>query len=176
MKLSDGEKLILVMLSDIYKHMGIKGEIDAEFVSSAVNTGNAWGLTWKYPGVFEPEEHERATVSEVVDILDMWSSIETAYSELLADERARVDRVKSPLSKTPRFFGFDGNNESEHIGVASFLIDDLERFSSFKGRDLNSHFPGSLDIHRRMLAVFKPIRSTLDPFGAEKIISVLEAS
>ena len=43
------------------------------------------------------------------------------------------------------------------MGIAYFLIDKLDRFSSFEGRDLNSHMP-SLDMHRRMLRIFEPIR------------------
>ena len=44
--------------------------------------------------------------------------------------------------------------------IAEFLINELNRFSSFKGRDLNSHSE-RLDIYRRMLAVFLPMRQKL---------------
>jgi hypothetical protein len=49
-ELSDGEKLILVMLSElhktlnaIYKHEGFKADIDPEFVNSTISSGNCWG-------------------------------------------------------------------------------------------------------------------------------------
>jgi len=35
-KLSDGEKLILLMLSEIYEKTGIEGEIEPEFIQSAI--------------------------------------------------------------------------------------------------------------------------------------------
>lgn len=52
------------------------------------------------------------------------------------------------------------NGESEHIGVARFLINKLDRIAEFKGRDLDAQMP-PLDAYRRMLSVFEPIRSTL---------------
>jgi len=44
MKLTDGEKLILYMLSEIYEHLGIEGKtkIDSQFVKSAIHDGHAW--------------------------------------------------------------------------------------------------------------------------------------
>ena len=61
-----------------------------------------------------------------------------------------------------QFPGFDGNNEAEHLGIARFLINDLDRFSRFREghRDLNSHHP-TLESYGRMLRVFEPIRQTL---------------
>jgi hypothetical protein len=52
MKFSDGEKLIIVMLAEIYKAMGIKGNIDPDLVQSAISAGNLWGLRMQYPGLF----------------------------------------------------------------------------------------------------------------------------
>ena len=36
MKFSDGERLILVMLSEVYKHLDIKGEVNPDLVLDAV--------------------------------------------------------------------------------------------------------------------------------------------
>lgn len=44
MKLSNSERLILVMLSDLYKKLGVKGAVDPDFVQSAIYSGNPWGL------------------------------------------------------------------------------------------------------------------------------------
>ena len=77
----------------------------------------------------------------------------------------------------PEFAGFDGNNESELMNIAHFLVEKMNRFSRFKGRDFNSH---SLSIarQRRMVAAFEPIRATLDlgrQLTASQIIAILEA-
>jgi uncharacterized protein YfbU (UPF0304 family) len=75
-----------------------------------------------------------------------------------------------------KFIGFDGNNESELMGIARFLIDDMERFTSFKGRELNSHMP-TRSMYRRMLSVFEPIRKTLVgvELSADQLITILNA-
>jgi uncharacterized protein len=47
--LSDGEKLTLLMLCDLCENGNVKGEIDPEFVRSAIYSDYAWALHWKYP-------------------------------------------------------------------------------------------------------------------------------
>ncbi|GAB4227751.1 MAG: hypothetical protein Kow0032_07190 [Methyloligellaceae bacterium] len=174
--LSDGEKLILMMLSDLYKHHRVDGEIDPKFVGETILGGHYWGLEWKYVGLFHNHVDSPRTVSEVVDVLDMWSFIESGYAKLSKKEKERVEAEAEPFGKHVEFSGFDGNNESEHIGIARFLIDDLDRFASFKGRELNSHMP-SIDTYRRMLAVFEPMRRTLTggELSVSQIIELLKA-
>ena len=57
----------------------------------------------------------------------------------------------------PKFSGFDGNNESEYMGIASFIVNQLERYEEFKGRSFNCHYP-SLDTHNRMLNIFEDLK------------------
>ncbi len=176
MSISDGEKLILHMLCEVYKHLKIKGELDPDFITRALHGGHYWGLEWQYTGIFHGHQDSRHVVSEVVDVLDMWSFIESGYAKLSPEEQSRVETEGDPFGKYVRFSGFDGNNETEHLGVAHFLIDDLERFTSFKGRDLNSHIP-SLDIYKRMFRVFEPMRrNTMGrELSATEIIDLLNA-
>jgi uncharacterized protein len=175
---SDGEKLILIMLGEVYKHLKIKGDIDPAFVAEAIHGGHYWGLRWKYSGIFHGHEDNERVVSEVVDVLDMWSFIEGGYGELSQKDKAVVAKQAAPFGEHVQFPGFDGNNEAEHLGIAHFLIDDLERFSRFKGRrDLNSHVP-SIETYRRMFRVFEPMRRTLimgRELGVTEIIELLKA-
>ena len=176
MELSDGEKLILVMLSDLYKKLKIDGEIDPDFVSEAITRGHLWGLKWQYPGVFGSSEPSEDTLRETVDILDMWSFLERGYKALSAAEKKRVEKDTAPLGTDVKFRGFDGNaQESVYIGIARFLIDKLDRFQEFKGRELNSHMP-MLDAYRRMFPVFEPMRLSLGTkeLDADQIISILK--
>lgn len=84
-------------------------------------------------------------VKDVVNILTMWSSIENSYEKLSLEDKEIVQIEATPFGKHVKFDGFDGNNECSHFSIASFLIDHLNRFSNFKGRDLNSHTPQSVD-------------------------------
>lgn len=175
MQLTDGEKLIIKMLAELYKHFELKGEIDADFVSSAIHTGNTWGLRWKYTGIFDAEEADPFIVKEVIDILDMWSFIERSFGNFSVGEKERVKSSVLPYSFPPLFNGFDGNNETIHLNVAHFLIHDLERFSIFKNRELNSHSP-SLEVYARMYNVFGPMRASLIVgLSADQMIEIINA-
>ena len=175
MELSSGEKLILIMLSEIYEHLKIKGDIDPQFVREAIFSENTWGIAWKYPGIIGSGETPTSpVVSKVLDILEMWELLETSYSRLQPPDKARLEKEAESFGSDVRFRGFDGNHETEYMGVAGFLVNDLERFSTFKGRDLNSHMP-LLDTYGRMLAVYKSIRNSydFDLLNAEQIIEIL---
>jgi uncharacterized protein YfbU (UPF0304 family) len=177
MKLTDGEKLILLMLSEIYEKLGVYGETDPKFVRSTILNDMLWGLTWKYSGIpFEKTENP-AAVSDVVSILDMWRLIEQSYAKLPPADKKRIETDAVPFGKNVSFLGFDGNNESEYMAIARFLVEDIGTFEYFKGRDFNSHVPSSLASYKRMYAVFEPMRRTLDnrDLSASQIIEVLNA-
>lgn len=176
-RFSASDKLILTMLRELYEHLEIEGDIDPKFVGAVLNGGHFWGLKWKYPGLYHDHEDNPIVVSEVVNILDMWSFIEWGYAKCSKKDKERIEKEVEFFGKNVSFPGFDGNYESGHLSVAEFLINDLERFSSFKGRDLNSHAP-LLDAYRRMLKVFEPIRATLvgGDLNATRIIALLNES
>jgi uncharacterized protein YfbU (UPF0304 family) len=176
MELSNGEKLILIMLSEIYEHLEIDGDIDPQLVKNAIFREQTWGLTWAYPGIVGSSETKTpVVVREVLDILEMWEHLEYTYHQLQPADKARIEKEAEPFGSHVQFRGFDGNHETEYMAAAGFLVNDLERFSTFKGRDLNSHLP-SLDTYRRMLAIYKPIRNSHEfgPLTAEQIITILK--
>ncbi|HEY0130128.1 MAG TPA: YfbU family protein [Allosphingosinicella sp.] len=156
--IGDGEKLLLAMVSDIYARTVPDGEFDAAFVTSALYGGHHWGLEWGYPGLFHGHVDSPAVVSEVVNILDMWSSVESSFDRLASDARTRVEAAAGQDRALFRFAGFDGNNESEHLSAARFMIEKLERFPAFKTRELNSHWP-MLERYRAQYRAFEPIRA-----------------
>jgi uncharacterized protein len=176
MKFTDSEKLILMMLCEIHEHLGIENGVDPKFVKEAIQSGNTWGLKWQYPGIFDTGDKDPAIVREVGDFLEMWSFIERAYKALSPSDKTRVGTEAEPFGKEVQFRGFDGNYEGEYISVASFLINHLDRFVWFKGRDLNSHMP-SIEPYRRMYALFVPLRSSLGggELDAVSLIRILKA-
>jgi len=104
----------------------------------------------------------------------MWELLEYSYNQLQPADKARVKAEAKPSGHDIRFRGFDGNNETEYMAVAGVLINHLDRFSIFKGRDLNSHMP-SLETYKRMFEVYSPIRRShsLGMLNAEQIIEIL---
>lgn len=176
LRFGDGEKLTLFMLCEIYKHLKIKSEIDPAFLEAALGGGHYWGLGWKYPGIFHGHEDSQRVVNEVVKMLDMWDIIEISYRKLAKKDKDRIAKEAKPFGNDVKFRGFGGNRETEHMSVAMFLINDLDRFAAFKGRDINSHLP-SIDAYRRMYRVFEPIRPSLvgATLTASQIIKFLQA-
>lgn len=177
MQLTDGEKLIVAMLADIRKSLGGVPGIDPDFVMDAIHSGNTWALKWHYPGVFDPQETPDEVRKETLDILDMWSMLESSYGNLAQPDAQRIDAAARQHGNNVQFGGFDGNHESTHLSVARFLIEDMGRYAEFAGRGLNSHFP-SLRRYQAMLAVFGPMRPGLgggQHMTADQIIRVLAA-
>jgi len=175
MRISDGEKLILLMLSELYEKLEIDGEIEPDFIRSAIFSNNIWAIPWKYSGIPFEDQEDPEIVKEVLDILDMWSFIEHSYEKLSKEDKAYLKKEAAPFGEDPKFPGFDGNNESSHMGTASFIVNDLDRFEQFKGRNFNSHCP-SLDGHARMLSVFREIRKKMNfgPLPAEELAKILK--
>lgn len=173
MKLTNGERLITLMLCELYDKLDVVGEVDPDFLRTAIYTENEWSLAWKYPGIPFKSEDEPPELREVLDILEMWSFIETSYAELGQDEKNLLLTRTQPFTTAPRFPGFDGNNEAEYISISSILIDQLDRFQDFSGRDLNAHMP-TLGTYRRMLAKFREVREgNWDLLDVDELESVL---
>jgi hypothetical protein len=196
MKLSDGEKLILLMLCDIHRALKIESNpdmntlcdsdipfkpasgIDPDFVASAISSNNLWGLRLKYSWLFGPDEFGEAVVSEVYRILEMWRVIERSLDSYADEPRVFDEAGTHLLSRIdPRFRGF-GNDEHEHREVASFLINDLKEFEVFFGRDLSADFP-LLEKYRKMYEVYEPIRKVsilneLDPIELVEILKEMQ--
>ena len=177
LKFSDGEKLITLMLCELYEHLKIDGDIDPLFVKPALLGGHYWGLEWQYPSIFDAQADSMKTVHEVVEVLNVWRFLERSYANLSEKDKDRVKKETEPFWEDVVFPGFDGNDETEHLTIAQFLINELGRFVEFKDRDLNSHMP-SIDEYRRMVRAFKPMRPHLrgrNFLNAGHIIELLNA-
>jgi len=180
------DKLIIAMLADLYKHLKVNGEIDAELVMGALSGGHHWALRW-HPTrmsahLFHNHEDREEDVAFVLDVLDMWDFIEAAFRELPEQDRTRIAaEVDGPFGKHVKFLGFDAqsqNNESRLLYIAEFMVEKLGSFkSTFGGRDLDSHIPMA-DKYRRMYRVFAPIRPTLigKTLSMGQLIQVLKAA
>lgn len=176
-RITDGEKLSLLLLCDLYEKGVVNGDFEPDFVREVIYGGHYWALSWKYPGVFHSHVDDQRNVSEVADILDMWSFLEGGFAGLEAEDRQKLEAADVLFGDSLSFPGFDGNNESEHGSIAQFLIERLGRFSRFKARSsLNSHMP-CLAGYRRMLEVFLPIRTNLIGRGldVDQIIEIMAA-
>jgi uncharacterized protein YfbU (UPF0304 family) len=171
-QVTSAERLILVMLCEIYKKLGIDGDIDPEFVLNTLYSGQHWGFEWKYDNLLRAEGADEKTVDETSDFLDMWYILETSFENLPKEDKERVQNGNILTRDGVKFPGFDLNNDP-HFGVARYLIEDMKRFDHFKDRYLNSHSQ-NLGRHRRMYEKFDPIRAELHSRGlsADEILHI----
>lgn len=174
MKLSDGEKLILLMLSDIQQAQGIKNSVDPEFIRSSIYYDCTWGLPWEYPGIPFEDTATPDTVRKVADIMQMWTIIETSFGHLSDADRQEVENKAQPFGSDPKFMGFDRTSETEEFEIALFLVNHLKRFLNFKGRNLNSQIPLS-GRYRRMYEIYEPMINDLSEnrLDVDKLVKIL---
>lgn len=148
MQLSEGERLILVMLADITKALGLNGSVDPDLVRRLVSGGDCWALKRLYPSIFSDPGPSDVVVAETGNILWMWHVIETSLDRLPRAQREQTERWT-----WTRFKGFDTSDEA-HLRIASTMVNDLGELSRFRGRALHCSVPGSLSRYRAMYAQF----------------------
>lgn len=174
MEFSNEQKLIITLLTDIHAKLGIEDSVDPLFVQRMVNEDQAWALGWAYPGLYEKVETP-AHVKFVADVLDMWEVLEREFLDLSDDDKQRLLELSPIFGRDVTFKGFDGNHEYRERSIAHILINDLERWTGFAGRDLNAHM-ATIDGYKRMLEVYEglPEESKLErSLTVEEIASVV---
>lgn len=171
----NSEKLVIWLLTEILKNQkGYEDQETVKLIQEALYGGHFWALEWEMTGLLHKHVDNPAAVTLVVDTLDMWSFIESAWVKSNKADKARIAAGVGTWFTEPKFIGFDGNNEGEYLGIARFLINKMGRFESFKGRDLNSHSPKVAN-YRHMIDLFEPIRAGLvgRELGVDEIITLL---
>lgn len=171
LNLSDGERLILMMLCDLYKSLDLKSPIDPELLREGQERRLAAN------GIARATHPDAESIAaEVADILDMWSAIERGYKRLTVEGKRDVEAGAGPLGRGVRFSGFDTDSEGRYCEAAHVLIEKTDRFERFQGRNLSAHMP-CLDGYRRMLRVFSSMRPSTggDRLGVRQIIDLANA-
>jgi uncharacterized protein YfbU (UPF0304 family) len=175
-RFSDGEKMLMLMMRDLYKHVGLKNpDTDPDFLAEVIYGGHYWAPKWDMQGVFHDHVDDPEDVRHVVDVLDMWSFIEEAYAKFSKADKEKIADEVGPWAKTVAFSGFDGNNESSQLSIARFLIEHMGRFERFKGRELNAHHQTE-GRYRQMVRLFSPMREKLIGHGlsVQQVIELLK--
>lgn len=174
MKLTDGEKIIIGLLSDIHKAMKIKDGLDTDLIMESIFAGQSWAIKWELHGLLDNREPTETQVNETCSILQMWEIIERRFQDLNEAEKIKVR--ESYFGKDPSFEGFDANNEAQYQ-IAEHLVRVMGRFSYFKDRNLNSH-SHVIERYQNMLERYNEIQKGKQPFNSapltvDEIISIL---
>ena len=175
---SDGEKLLLMMLGDIYRHLQIDGNVDPEFIVDTMSEGRYWALQQRHDYLLHGRVQDKRVVDEVRDVLDMWRFIEEDYERLSKKDMERVASERGPFGEDVKFRGFDHKYEGEYAATARFIINHMGWPARFKERDFYT-VGFNMEGYRRMLEIFEPIRKTLNEpnkrLSATQIIKLLKA-
>lgn len=177
MSYSQAEKLQIAMLCEIYRKLNITDSYDPDIIEEAISSQNYWAINWQYSSISDGKDiPEQVTL--FVDVIDMYEILKYTYDNLNDEDKQQVAAAVSYFDeKTSLTFpGFDGNNESEYLGIGHMF----KLMGNFEGSNLtkNSHSPRAT-IYRRMLEVFLPARNDdwTDGVGISKesLIATLKA-
>lgn len=169
------ERLVILLMCDLLKKT--EGEtnsgLDPDFISNALYGGHDWALDWEYGCLFNVTPDKPENVKFVADVLNMWWLIELSCKEFTEDQHKKIKDMHLGSLKFP---GFDGNNETELMGIANFLVHKMNRFEHFKDRHgFNSHCPVA-GRYRRMLdkfALMRPRMLGTPPMTFDEIVDLL---
>ena len=178
LQLSQAERLNTWMLSEILlSQKNYEDKESIKLIQDAIYGGHFWALNWELTGVLHNHSDRKEAVTLVVDTLDMWSFIEESCETLDSSDKQKIEAEIGSRGKNPVFFGFDGNNEGEYMGIANFLVNKMGRFERFKGRSLNSHTP-VVERFSKMTAIFEKMRVSLvgRRLSATELIELLKFS
>lgn len=133
------EKLILFNQYQILKHINPDNADVYEQNQKVLEYGSDSDIEDLSSFLFGTSEEVK---KETFDILQMFSDLEYAYEKSF--------NSNSEYEYSAKFRGFDGNEEAEHYCYCKHLINNEDRYTEFKGRELNSHCP-VINRYRRML-------------------------
>lgn len=166
MTLSQMERLILV------NQYMILEKLYPEEANSYALTRKALenGYELEYSDIFKNIYHNDETLSEegcilVREILTMFSALKRSYNKL--DDKSDID------SKDVTLWGFDGNDETEYMAYARYLIEDCQLWSDLqKDAVFNRHMP-SLGKYRKMLTAWSSYGDDKHVLSKNQILSII---
>ena len=174
--LSEGEKLILTMLCDLYRKVGAEGPLDPDFLQSAIRGGHFWAIEWQHPSFTHSHANRHSHGQFVTDVLGMWKTLEDCFAALSPVEKGRVV-AEAGLPGPPTFPGWHGDSETDHKSIARFMTNRMNVFPSFRDKAVRDSGTPAIPGYRRMLARFAEIRGPNrdKALGVEDLIALLKA-
>jgi len=164
-KLSKVERLIL---ANQYRILARLDESNAgwfERMREALESGYEAVYSGLFDAIFDGLSAEQC--SFVIRTMDMYSALQRSYTALA--DKSGIDE------RNGKFPGFDGNNETEHMGYAEYVLEQEERFTGLQlgGDRFNSH-TRSIPRYRAMLAVWRELGESYE-LSKDQMRHVLDA-
>ena len=154
MEMTKAERLIVLMLCDLYKSPGEDKIFNPKLVEYAIAQGQLWALSWEYGDLLSAPSPTKEQVDLVAEVMTMWQVIEAFMSRFTPEER---EEIASATDHSLDLLKFQGFYEEPYRSIFSFMLEELGQWSNFAGRDYSKMLP-VLGADLRMLAKYKEIR------------------
>lgn len=169
MELSKKERLILYNQYEILKSLNPEEaeiyEVDQEILIN--------GFRQNYNDLVDGfmEETPEEVSQFVIDVLQMYRSLNISYKELGKEDKKKIDLYDIS------FKGFDGNEETDYYMYADFYINKLGRFEELKESehfDTNYH-ASTIEHYKKMLDLWKEVKEgRYDQLTLSNMLYILE--
>jgi uncharacterized protein YfbU (UPF0304 family) len=169
---SQGEKLILSMLSDLNRKVEAKGMIDPDFLEGAIQGGHIWAIEWQYPSLAHGHINSQVHADFVVRVLSMWRLIEKSFPLLPAEEQAQIMQ-DAGLTAPPAFPGWHGESEGNYGSIARFITERMKLFPAFRRRAGQDSGQAMVGTYKRMLKHFDELGSDVAELTGSELIKLL---
>lgn len=161
MKLSRADRLMLWYQMELLKHVHPDSAKQCEEYQEVLERGyeSFYGELAQH---IDTEPVSAAMCNEVTEILNMYRALDASLRAL----------KKSHSNPWVKFKGFDGNNETEQFGFASFLFDKKGHWQESADCPRNSH-SATLGKYRAMLDAWRATDKSFELTDAqiEKIVT-----
>ena len=154
MEMTKAERLIVLMLCDLYKSHGEDKMFNPKLIEYAVAQGQLWALSWEYGGLLNADSPTKAQVDLVADVMTMWQVIEAFMSRFTPDQQ---NEVVVATGRRLEHIKFEGFYEEPYRSIFGFMLEELGRWPQFAGRDYSKMLP-VLEADLRMLVKYKEMR------------------
>ena len=132
-QLTNEQRITLILLHKVLAKLGSDPDYHSRAVEILENGYyEMFGDEYIGANLSEPLSYERMTY--VDNVLDMYRWLQDSYKKLSPAEKAKVKK------DDVIFKGFDGNNETELLVYAEFIMEKMERWSDLEIiKGLNTH-------------------------------------
>ncbi|WP_146043245.1 MULTISPECIES: hypothetical protein [unclassified Pseudomonas] len=167
-RFSDGERTLIKLMGDLFAHVG-SSTSQTDLILNGLKTGNEWIVDLELGAFLNKEPTTSITDARfVLATLEMWDLFEhtlEGFDEeqmavVLAETEGEIALRQTGKTAPPRefkFSGFDAESETDFIKIADFIINTMQKFPRFKGRDLRCGQQGSSEHYLEKLNYHKSL-------------------
>lgn len=153
MKLTKAERLILANQYRILAHLDSQDAKSYERHVEALESGFESAIEALFSSIFDGIDSRDCSL--VVRAMALYDALQRSQKNLAEGAGVSTEDVRFP--------GFDGNNETEYMAYARYVVEREERFTYLEpvGGSFNSHMP-FVERYRAMLREWKEMGESYD--------------